>query len=287
MPENKPKNFPPQHQADQPGKDKEMTPEPQDRAEAYRGSGKMQGKIALVTGGDSGIGRAASIAFAKEGADVAIVYYDEHEDAATTKRLIEQAGRRCLTIAGDVGDESFCRSAVDRTVQEFGKLDVLVNNAAMQFPQSSIEDISEEQILRTFRSNIFSMFFMTKAAMRHLKEGAAIVNTTSVTAFRGSPHLLDYSATKGAILAFTRSLSGNLADRKVRVNCVAPGPIWTPLIPSSFDAEHVKEFGKDVPLGRAGQPDELAPAYVYLACSDSSYMTGQTLHINGGELVGG
>lgn len=287
MTEEKPKQFPSQHQEHQPGKDTEMVPQPQDRAENYRGSGKLEGKVALVTGGDSGIGRAASIAFAKEGADVAVVYFDEHEDAETTKRLIEQAGRRCILIAGDVSEEAFCREAVERTVKELGRLDVLVNNAAVQFPQKTIEEITEEQLVRTFRTNIFSMFFMTKAAMKHLKEGSAIINTTSVTAFRGSPQLLDYSSTKGAILAFTRSLSGNLAEKKIRVNAVAPGPIWTPLIPSSFDAEKVKSFGKDVPLGRAGQPDELAAAYVFLACDDSSYMTGQTLHINGGELVGG
>src|SRR5690606_14689336 len=218
MAEDNPTDFPAQQQTDQPGKDSEMRPQPQDRAEEYRGSGKLEGKAALVTGGDSGIGRAASIAFAKEGADVGIVYYDEHDDAATTKRLIEQEGRRCITIAGDVGDESFCRSAVAQTVRELGHLDILVNNAAMQFVQNSLEEISEEQLIRTFRSNIFSMFFMTKAALPHLEEGSRIINTTSVTAFRGSPQLLDYSSTKGAILAFTRSLSGNLADKKILVN---------------------------------------------------------------------
>ena len=287
MTDEKPQQFPPQHQDHQPGSDTEMTPEPQDKAEGYRGSGKLDGKVALVTGGDSGIGRAAAVAFAKEGADVAIVYLDEHEDAATAKRLIEAAGRRCIAIAGDIGDEPFCKSVLERTVKELGGLDVLVNNAAVQFPQESITDISAEQLERTFRTNIFAMFFMTKAAMPHLKEGSTIVNTTSVTAYRGSPQLLDYSSTKGAIVSFTRSLSKALADKKIRVNAVAPGPIWTPLIPSTFDRKHVASFGQDVPLGRAGQPDELAPVYVLLASEDSSYITGQVIHPNGGEIVNG
>lgn len=287
MSEKRPDQFPPQHQDRQPGRDSEMTPQPQDRAESYRGSAKLAGKVAVVTGGDSGIGRAAAIAFAKEGADVAIVYLEEHDDAATTKRLIEAADRRCIAIAGDVGSETFCRSAVDRTVAELGRLDILVNNAAVQFPQKSIADITEEQLERTFRTNIFAMFFMVKAALPHLGQGAAIVNTTSVTAYRGSPGLLDYSSTKGAIVSFTRSLSKALADKKIRVNAVAPGPIWTPLIPATFDEEHVASFGQDVPLGRAGQPDELAAIYVLLAGEDSSYMTGQVIHPNGGEIVNG
>lgn len=278
---------PPQHQNRQPGLRSEMTPKPQSDDASYRGTGKLDGKIALVTGGDSGIGRAVAIFFAKEGADIAIVYLDEHGDADDTKREVEAVGRRCLTVAGDIGDEAFCQRAVEQTVRELGGLDVLVNNAAEQHPQESIEKISAEQLERTFRTNTFGMFFMTKAAMRHLKEGSAIVNTTSVTAFKGSSHLLDYSATKGAIVAFTRSLSQGLAEKGIRVNCVAPGPIWTPLIPSTFPEEAVANFGKDVPLKRPGQPEEVAPCYVFLASDDSSYMTGQTLHPNGGSVVGG
>ena len=278
---------PPQHQDRQPGLRSEMTPKPRSEDASYRGSGKLDGKVALITGGDSGIGRAVAIFFAKEGADVAIVYLDEHDDAKDTKGEVEAEGRRCLTIAGDIGDESFCQEAVNQTVKEFGSLDVLVNNAAEQHPRDSIEEISAEQLERTFRTNIFGMFFMTKTAMPHLKEGSAIVNTTSVTAFKGSPHLLDYSATKGAIVAFTRSLSQGLAERGIRVNSVAPGPIWTPLIPSTFPEEAVANFGKDVPLQRPGQPEEIAPSYVFLASDDSSYITGQTLHPNGGTVVGG
>jgi NAD(P)-dependent dehydrogenase (short-subunit alcohol dehydrogenase family) len=263
-----------------------MRPQPEGEAGSYRAADKLRGKVALVTGGDSGIGRATAIAFAKEGADVAVVYLDEHEDAEETKRLIVKEGRRCLAIPGDIGDEAFCRDAVARTVKELGRLDILVNNAAEQHPQQSIDDITAEQLERTFRTNIFSMFFLTKAAMPHLKPGAAIVNTTSVTAFKGNPQLLDYSSTKGAIVAFTRSLSHALAEKKIRVNAVAPGPIWTPLIPSTFDPKHVEEFGRNTPLGRAGQPDEVAPCFVFLASDDSSYMTGETLHPNGGQWVG-
>ncbi len=253
----------------------------------HRGSGKLEGKAALITGGDSGIGRAVAIAFAKEGADVAIAYLNEHDDAAETKRLVEEKGRRCLTIAGDAGREEFCRGAVQQTVEQFGRLDVLVNNAAEQHPQESIEDITAEQLERTFRTNIFSYFFMTKAALKHLKKDSAIINTTSVTAYKGSPKLLDYSSTKGAIVAFTRSLSMNLAEKGIRVNGVAPGPIWTPLIPSTFPQEKVDEFGKNVPMKRPGEPEEVAPSFVFLASDDSSYMTGQVLHPNGGEVVNG
>lgn len=278
---------PPQHQDQQPGRESEMTPQPKADDPQYRGSGKLQGKVALITGGDSGIGRAVAIAFAKEGADVAIMYLNEHDDAKQTKQLVEQQGRRAVAIAGDIGDENFCQQAVQQTVDEFGKLDILVNNAAEQHPQESIEDISAQQLERTFRTNIFSMFFMTKAAMKHLNEGSAIVNTTSITAYKGSSQLLDYSSTKGAIVAFTRSLSQSLIKKGIRVNAVAPGPIWTPLIPSTFPEDKVESFGKQVPMQRAGQPEELAPSYVFLASDDSSYMSGQVLHPNGGEVVNG
>ena len=286
MPEPK-DQIPPQHQDQQPGIEAEMTPKPQAEDKEYRGSGKLDGKVALITGGDSGIGRAAAIAFAVEGADISIVYLNEHQDAEETKRKVEEKGRRCLLIAGDVGSEEVCRDAVERTVRELGRLDVVVNNAAEQHEQEDLAGITAEQLERTFRTNIFSYFFIAKAALPHLQEGSAIINTTSVTAYRGSSHLIDYASTKGAIVAFTRSLSTNLAGRKIRVNGVAPGPIWTPLIPASFDEKKVKTFGADVPLGRPGQPEEVAPCYVFLASDDSSYMTGQVLHPNGGEVVNG
>ncbi len=285
--EQEQKLQPPQQQDQQPGRESEMTPRPQSYDEKYRGSGKLRGKSALITGGDSGIGRAVAIAFAKEGADVAIVYLNEHEDAEETERLIGEQGRRCVLIAGDIGDEEFCRQAIEQTANEFGRLDILVNNAAEQHPQEGIEKISAEQLERTFRTNIFSMFYLTKAALKHLKKGSAIINTTSVTAYKGSPQLLDYSSTKGAIVAFTRSLSQSLVEKGIRVNGVAPGPIWTPLIPSTFPPEKVASFGGDVPMKRPGQPEEVAPAYVFLASDDSSYMAGQILHVNGGEVVNG
>ncbi|MBV8464169.1 MAG: SDR family oxidoreductase [Acidimicrobiales bacterium] len=281
------KQPPPQQQDQRPGRESEMTPQPESEGRPRRGSGKLEGKVALITGGDSGIGRAVAIAFAREGADVAIAYLNEHEDAAETRKRVEQEGRRCLTIAGDVGDESFCKDAVRQAVDALGHLEVLVNNAAEQHPQESIEDISAEQLERTFRTNIFGMFFMTKAALPHLKEGAAIVNTTSVTAYKGNPMLLDYSSTKGAIVAFTRSLSMALVSQGIRVNGVAPGPIWTPLIPSTFPPEKVAKFGENVPMKRPGQPDEVAPCYVFLAAEDSSYISGQILHPNGGTVVNG
>ncbi|RJG08037.1 glucose 1-dehydrogenase [Noviherbaspirillum cavernae] len=279
------KTMPPQHQDKQPGSEAAMRPRPEAEGKRYRGSGKLTGKVALITGGDSGIGRATAVAFAKEGANIAISYLDEHQDAQDTQRLIQAEGRECLIFAGDIGDSAFCKRLIDDTVSSLGKLDILVNNAAQQYPQKSIVDISDGQLEKTFRINLFSMFYMVRAALPHLKEGARIINTTSVTAYRGSAHLLDYSATKGAIVAFTRSLSLQLAEKGIHVNGVAPGPVWTPLIPSSFDADHVSEFGKNVPLGRPGQPDEIAPAYVYLASDDASYVSGQVLHVNGGEVL--
>lgn len=276
---------PPQHQKQQPGIESEMTPKPKSDDAKYQGSGKLRDKVALITGGDSGIGRAVAIFFAKEGADVAIAYLNEHDDAKETKKLVEQEGRKCITLAGDIGDEEFCQAAVQKTVDELGRLDILVNNAAEQHPQESIEDITAEQLERTFRTNIFSMFYLSKAALKHLKEGSTIINTTSVTAYKGNQQLLDYSSTKGAIVAFTRSLSQSLVEKKIRVNGVAPGPIWTPLIPATFPEDKVANFGKQVPMQRAGQPEEIAPCYVFLASDDSSYMSGQILHPNGGEVV--
>jgi NAD(P)-dependent dehydrogenase (short-subunit alcohol dehydrogenase family) len=286
MPKEK-KLHPPQQQDRQPGREHKMKPRPKAADEKHRGSGKLQGKVAIITGGDSGIGRAVAIAFAKEGADVAVIYLEEHRDAQQTEHMVEQHGRKCLLIDGDVGNEKFCQKAVEETVDEFGKIDILVNNAAEQHRQDSIEKITEKQLERTFRTNIFSFFFMTKAAMKHLKKGSAIINTTSVTAYKGSPELLDYSSTKGAIVAFTRSLSQALAEKNIRVNAVAPGPIWTPLIPSTFPAKDVATFGSDVPLGRTGQPEEVAPSFVFLASDDASYMTGQVLHPNGGTIING
>jgi len=279
--------LPPQHQDERPGHEEPMRPDPEFEGKDYKPAGKLAGKVAIVTGGDSGIGRSVAVLFAKEGASVVVAYLEEDDDAHTTQKHVEAAGQKCLLIRGDVGQESHCKKIVEDAVREFGRLDILVNNAGEQHPQKSIEDISEEQLVRTFRTNIFAQFFLVKAALPHLNAGAAIVNTASVTAYRGSPTLLDYSSTKGAIVAFTRSLSGSLAEKKIRVNAVAPGPIWTPLIPSTFPEEKVKTFGSDVPLKRPGQPDEVAPAYVYLASNDSSYVTGQVIHVNGGEIVNG
>jgi NAD(P)-dependent dehydrogenase (short-subunit alcohol dehydrogenase family) len=286
MPKEK-KVRPPQHQKQQPGRQSPMRPQPKSGASDYAGSGKLRDRVALITGGDSGIGRAVAVLYAKEGADVAVVYLNEHKDARETSRLVEAQGRKCLLIAGDVGNEKFCRDAVARTKRELGKIDILVNNAAEQHPRESITQITERQLERTFRTNIFAMFFLTKAVMPHFKKGGVIINCASVTAYQGSPELLDYSATKGAIVAFTRSLSQALAEKKIRVNAVAPGPIWTPLIPSTFPAKEVATFGSDTPLGRAGEPEEVATSFVFLASDDSSYMTGQVLHPNGGRVVNG
>ncbi|WP_138495463.1 SDR family oxidoreductase [Paenibacillus pinistramenti] len=288
MPQNQQpeQTLPAQHQNQQPGQESQMNPLPQYEGN-YKAAGKLKGKNALITGGDSGIGRAAAVAYAKEGANVAIVYLSEDQDAEKTKQEIEQEGVKALLIKGDVGDETFAADAVKQTVEAFGGLDILVNNAGEQHPQQSIEDITSAQLEKTFRTNIFGMFYFVKAAMPHLKKGSAIINTASITAYEGNPTLLDYSSTKGAIVSFTRALSNNIVGQGIRVNAVAPGPIWTPLIPSTFDAEKVKKFGADTPMKRPGQPEELAPAYVFLACEDSSYISGQTIHINGGTVVNG
>ncbi len=276
---------PPQEQDRQPGRETEMVPKPEFEPR-FAGSGRLEGKTALITGGDSGIGRAVSVLFAREGADIAIVYLEEDKDAEETKRLVEEEGGECLLIRGDVGSAKFCNDAVKRTLKEFGRLDVLINNAAEQHEQEDVGDIDEDQLTRTFRTNFFGYMFMTQAALPHLREGSAIVNTASITAYRGHPTLVDYASTKGAVVTFTRALASQLAEQKIRVNAVAPGPIWTPLIPASFDADAVAKFGKDTPLGRAGQPNEVAPCHLFLACEDSTYMTGQVLHPNGGEMVG-
>lgn len=281
------KSFPPQQQR-QPGLESKMTPRPESEKSSHRGSGKLQDRVALITGGDSGIGRAVAIAFAREGADVVICHVGkEKQDAEETAARVRELGRRAALREGDIGREATCREFVESTVKEFGRLDILVNNAAEQHVRESITDISEEQLERTFRTNIFAQFFLAKAALPHLKKGASIINTTSVTAYAGSPKLLDYSSTKGAIVSFTRALAINLAENGIRVNGVAPGPIWTPLIPATFPDEKVETFGKDTPLGRAGQPAEVAPCFVFLASDDASYITGQVLHPNGGRIVNG
>lgn len=277
---------PPQHQDRQPGLRTEMEPRPRDCGLDYRGSGKLTGKVALVTGGDSGIGRAVAVAFAKEGADVAIVYKDETGDAEGAAKLVIDAGQRCHGFMGDIGDPAFCREVVEKTVERLGRLDILINNAAEQHVQERLEDVSPQQLERTFRTNIFGCFYMAQAALPHMGEGSAIVNTTSVTAFKGNPVLVDYSATKGALVAFTRSLAEQLTERRIRVNAVAPGPVWTPLIPASFDAGKVAHFGQDNPQGRAADADEIASAFVYLASGDAAFVTGQVIHVNGGAYYG-
>jgi NAD(P)-dependent dehydrogenase (short-subunit alcohol dehydrogenase family) len=278
---------PPQHQKRQPGRQTRMNPRPAAEAADYVGSFKLVGRVALVTGGDSGIGRAVAIAFAKEGADIAFAYLEEDRDAEKTVRLVEAERRRCLAFKGDVADPKFCARIVADTVRRLERLDILVNNAGEQHVKDGLEEISADQLVRTFSTNVFSMFYLTSQALAHFARGAVIVNSASVTAYRGSDHLIDYSASKGAIVSFTRSLSKQLAERGIRVNAVAPGPVWTPLIPATFPADAVAEFGTQVPLGRAAEPDEIAPCYVFLASDDSSYMTGQVLHPNGGEMVGG
>jgi NAD(P)-dependent dehydrogenase (short-subunit alcohol dehydrogenase family) len=271
------------HEDRLPGHESELEPKP-DWHPRYPGSGRLKDKVAIVTGGDSGIGRAVTALFAREGADIAIVYLCEHDDAEFTKRIVEEEGRKAITIAGDIGDKQFCEKAVKQTVDELGRLDILVNNAGEQHPDKDIRAITEQQLRRTFQTNIFGMFYMTQAAEPHLKEGSAIINCTSETMYAGSADLLDYSATKGAITAFTRSLAKNLVKRGIRVNGVAPGPIWTPLNPfGGQPPEDVKDFGKDTPMGRPGQPNEVAPSFLFLACEDSSYMTAQVLHPDGGD----
>lgn len=279
--------LPAQHQDQQPGREDQMQPHPQFVSEDYRAAAKLAGKVAIVTGGDSGIGRAVAVAFARERADVVLLYLNESEDALKTCQIVESLGQQCLEMAGDVADAGFCAEVARRLQERWGRVDILVNNAGEQHPQACLEDISEQQWEQTFRTNIFGMFQLTKALLPLMGEGGTIVNTTSITAYKGNPELIDYSSTKGAITSFTRSLAMNLVKRGIRVNAVAPGPIWTPLIPSTFSADEVAHFGANTPMGRPGQPEELAPAYVYLASADSSYVSGQVLHVNGGSVVNG
>ena len=282
----KKKVKPPQHQS-RPGSGKDMHPQPVVDDHNRIGSGKLKGKIALITGGDSGIGKAVAILFAKEGADVAVAYLNEHEDAADTKQKVEMYGRKCFLIPGDISKEAFCNNIVKKTITEYKRIDILVNNAAIHYETKRPEEMETKKVLHTFQVNILSMIFITRTALKYMKEGSVIINTSSVTAYRGSPQLLDYSATKGAIVSFTRSLADNLEERKIRVNGVAPGPIWTPLIASSFKSKKVSKHGSQSPMKRAGEPVEVAPCYLFLASDDSSYMSGQFLHPNGGEVVNG
>ncbi|MCB2292331.1 SDR family oxidoreductase [Clostridium algoriphilum] len=284
---NYPKNVPEQKQDKQPGFETLMNPRPIFENPNCIGSSKLLNKVALITGGDSGIGKAVALSYAREGADIAIVYLDEHEDAEDTKKLIEAKGRKCILIPGDIGDDTFCLNAINQTIKDLKKIDIVVNNAGEQHPQNSIEDITKDQLERTFKTNIFGMFYMVKAALPHLKEGAVIINTSSVTAYKGHESLIDYSSTKGAIITFTRSLSLSLESRNIRVNAVAPGPIWTPLIPSSFSAVEVGKFGSNTPMGRPGQPAELSETYVFLASDGASFISGETIHVNGGNIING
>ncbi|XID74968.1 SDR family oxidoreductase [Alkanindiges sp. WGS2144] len=284
-----PQAAPAQEQSHQPGDQDAMYPAPEIIKKTHKGSGKLEGKVALISGGDSGIGRSTAVLFAREGADIAIIYLEETDDAALTKQLVEQEGRRCLNIQQNVCNSEGVQQAVEQVIEQYGKINILVNNAGVQYPQKDLTDISDEQLEKTFQINIFGIFKLTRAVLPHLQEGDSIINTTSITSYQGSEQLIDYSATKGAITTFTRSLSGNLMQQKrgIRVNGVAPGPIWTPLIPSSFTAEQVAKFGQDTPMGRMGQPSEVAPAYLFLASDDASYITGQVIHVNGGEMVNG
>lgn len=281
---NQEDQFPEQSQT-LPGEESEMKPRPEIIRDSYRGSGKLKGKTALITGGDSGIGRAVAVHYAREGADVAIIYLEEDEDARETREMVENEGRKCLILKGDIRDKDFCEQAVKKTVQHFGGLNILVNNAAEQHVRQGIDDLDMDDVERTFQTNILSMFYITKAASGHLRKGDSIINTASVVAYQGRKYLIDYGATKGAIVGFTRSLNDDLAPKGIRVNAVAPGPIWTPLIPATFDEEHVSEFGRSTTMGRPGQPSEVAPAFVFLAAEDASYISGQVIHVNGGEAV--
>lgn len=284
---NQKEGQPPQHQDQQPGREELMDPPPQSFMKNYKASGKLNGKVALISGGDSGIGRAVAIAFAKEGADIAFIYLEEEKDAIETENHILSEGRKALRLRGNIADPEFCKSCVQDTIDEFGKIDILVNNAAEQHVCEKLEEITPKQLEKTFSTNVFGAFYLTQGALLHLEKGATIINTVSITAYRGQAILMDYAATKGALVALTRSLSANLVDQGIRVNGVAPGPVWTPLIPASFEADDVADFGTNAPMGRPGQPDEIAPAYVFLASNDSSYMTGQVLHPNGGTIIGG
>jgi len=284
-----PTSAPAQHQQHQPGSQAAMHPEPEIIKSTHQGSNKLKNKVALISGGDSGIGRSIAVLFAREGADIAIIYLEEDEDAKKTKQLVEQEGQQCLLLKHDITDPKVAKKCAEETIKAFEKINILINNPAVQFQQKEIVNISTEQLEKTFQTNIFSIFYLTKAVLPHLKEGDNIINTTSITSYHGHDELIDYASTKGAITTFTRSLSNNLMKQKkgIRVNGVAPGPIWTPLIPSSFDAETVAKFGQDTPIGRMGQPSEVAPAYLFLASDDASYITGQVIHVNGGEIVNG
>ncbi|WP_038344287.1 SDR family oxidoreductase [Acinetobacter sp. A47] len=288
-PDQYPTAAPAQVQQHQPGQQDAMHPEPEIIKPAHKGSQKLHNKVALISGGDSGIGRSVAVLFAREGADVAIIYLEEQEDAEKTRQLVEQEGQHCLLMKADLSEPEASEKCVEETIKVFGNIHILVNNAGVQFQQKDLANISPEQLEKTFKTNIFSMFYLTKAVLPHLKEGDSIINTTSITSYHGHDELMDYASTKGAITTFTRSLSNNLMKQKkgIRVNGVAPGPIWTPLIPSSFDAETVAKFGQDTPMGRMGQPSEVAPAYLFLASDDASYITGQVIHVNGGEIVNG